>query len=51
MVTSNYSVPSPVKATPYSNSTYLDHNYTDDVYTFAGFPCGSRKKTVTMDTS
>ena len=34
MVTSNYSVPSPVKATPYSKSNYLNDYYTDDVYTF-----------------
>ena len=34
MVTSNYSVPSPVTATPYSKSTYLDDHFTEDVYTF-----------------
>lgn len=34
MVTTNYSVPSPVMANVYSNSTFLNDNLTDDVYTF-----------------
>ena len=34
MVTTNYSVPSPVTANVYSNSTFLNDNFTDDVYTF-----------------
>ena len=34
MVTTNYSVPSPVTANVYSNSTFLNDNLTDDVYTF-----------------
>ena len=34
MVTTHYSVPSPVTANVYSNSTFLNDNFTDDVYTF-----------------
>ena len=34
MVTTNYSVPSPVTANVYSNSTFLNDNLTDDVYNF-----------------